>query len=93
MGGVTSARVVLAHGRGDLGVGRPRPWVRGEVTSVETVLSYDRDLIQTDPLLDIPQFASAKNVFYLIDRFPGMSSFQGSIESWFSGNFQALIPS
>ncbi|KAF2566788.1 hypothetical protein F2Q70_00027781 [Brassica cretica] len=22
-----------------------------------------------------------------------MSSFQGSIESWFSGNFQALIPS
>ncbi|KAF3545401.1 hypothetical protein DY000_02005536 [Brassica cretica] len=33
----------------------------GEVTSVETVLAYDRDLIQTDPLLDIPRFASAKN--------------------------------
>ncbi|KAF3521592.1 hypothetical protein F2Q69_00047481 [Brassica cretica] len=32
----------------------PRPWARGEVTSVETVLAYDRDLIQTDPLLDIP---------------------------------------
>ncbi|KAF2600452.1 hypothetical protein F2Q68_00008423 [Brassica cretica] len=58
---VTSARVVLAHGRGDLGAGRPRPWARGEVPSVETVLVYDRDLIQTDPLLDIPQFASAKN--------------------------------
>ncbi|KAF3487728.1 hypothetical protein F2Q69_00052529 [Brassica cretica] len=40
MGEVTSARVVLA---------------RGEVTSVETVLAYDRDLIQTDPLLDIPR--------------------------------------
>ncbi|KAH0863671.1 hypothetical protein HID58_080882, partial [Brassica napus] len=26
MGEVTSARVVLAHGRGDLGAGRPRPW-------------------------------------------------------------------
>ncbi|KAF2606603.1 hypothetical protein F2Q68_00044664 [Brassica cretica] len=26
-----------------------------EVTSVETVLAYDRDLIQTDPLLDIPR--------------------------------------
>ncbi|KAF3551004.1 hypothetical protein DY000_02007120 [Brassica cretica] len=45
MGEVNSARVVLAHGRGDL----------GEVTSVETVLAYDRDLIQTDPLLDIPR--------------------------------------
>uniref|UniRef100_A0A0D3E9M7 Uncharacterized protein n=1 Tax=Brassica oleracea var. oleracea TaxID=109376 RepID=A0A0D3E9M7_BRAOL len=72
MGEVTMARVVLAHGRGDLGAGRPRPWARGEVTSVEMVLAYDRDLIQTDPLLDIPRF-------------------QGSIESWFSGNFQALI--
>ncbi|KAF3501970.1 hypothetical protein F2Q69_00043911 [Brassica cretica] len=27
----------------------------GEVTSVETALAYDRDLIQTDPLLDIPR--------------------------------------
>ncbi|KAF3579017.1 hypothetical protein DY000_02033065 [Brassica cretica] len=26
MGEVTSARVVLAHGRGDLGAGRPHPW-------------------------------------------------------------------
>ncbi|KAF3523800.1 hypothetical protein F2Q69_00047525 [Brassica cretica] len=31
------------------------------MTSVETVLAYYRDLIQTDPLLDIPQFSSAKN--------------------------------
>ncbi|KAF2596574.1 hypothetical protein F2Q68_00010852 [Brassica cretica] len=46
-------RSVLANGRGDLGAGRPRPRARGEVTSVETVLAYDRDLIQTDPLLDI----------------------------------------
>ncbi|KAF2536469.1 hypothetical protein F2Q68_00021937 [Brassica cretica] len=29
--------------------------ILGEVTSVETVLAYDRDLIQTDPLLDIPR--------------------------------------
>ncbi|KAH0879207.1 hypothetical protein HID58_066601 [Brassica napus] len=65
MGEVISARVVLAHGRGDLGVGRPRPWARGEVTSVEMVLAYDRDLIQTDPLLDIPRFASAKNCLLL----------------------------
>ncbi|KAF3490206.1 hypothetical protein F2Q69_00052333 [Brassica cretica] len=28
MGEVTSVRVVLAHGRGDLGAGRPRPWAR-----------------------------------------------------------------
>uniref|UniRef100_A0A0D3DL54 Uncharacterized protein n=1 Tax=Brassica oleracea var. oleracea TaxID=109376 RepID=A0A0D3DL54_BRAOL len=28
MGEVTSARAVLAHGRGDLGAGRPRPWAR-----------------------------------------------------------------
>ncbi|KAF3519988.1 hypothetical protein DY000_02060052 [Brassica cretica] len=61
MGKVTSVRVVLAYGRGDLGAGHPRPWARGEMTSVETVLAYYRDLIQTDPLLDIPQFASAKN--------------------------------
>ncbi|KAF2604645.1 hypothetical protein F2Q70_00027776 [Brassica cretica] len=46
----------------------------GEVTSIEMVLACDRDLIQTDPLLDIPRF-------------------QGSIKSWFSGNFEALIPS
>ncbi|KAF3517209.1 hypothetical protein DY000_02060013 [Brassica cretica] len=61
MGEVTSARVILAHGRGDLGAGRPRPWARGEVTSVETVLAYDRDLIQTDPLLDIPW---ARGLYY-----------------------------
>ncbi|KAF3535404.1 hypothetical protein F2Q69_00022408 [Brassica cretica] len=30
MGEVTSVRVILAHGRGDLGAGRPRPWVRRE---------------------------------------------------------------
>ncbi|KAF3500305.1 hypothetical protein F2Q69_00043936 [Brassica cretica] len=65
MGKVTSARVILAHGRGHLGAGRPRPWARGEVTSVETVLAYDQDLIQTDPLLDIPRFASAKNYLLL----------------------------
>ncbi|KAF3579601.1 hypothetical protein DY000_02031401 [Brassica cretica] len=28
MGEVTSVRVVLVHGRGDLGAGRPRPWAR-----------------------------------------------------------------
>ncbi|KAF3523426.1 hypothetical protein F2Q69_00047812 [Brassica cretica] len=28
MGEVTMVLVVLAHGRGDLGYGRPRPWVR-----------------------------------------------------------------
>uniref|UniRef100_A0A0D3AVX0 Uncharacterized protein n=1 Tax=Brassica oleracea var. oleracea TaxID=109376 RepID=A0A0D3AVX0_BRAOL len=28
MGEVTSARVVLSHGGGDLGAGRPRPWAR-----------------------------------------------------------------
>ncbi|KAL0745141.1 hypothetical protein Bca101_100998 [Brassica carinata] len=28
MGEVTSVQVVLAHGRGDLGVGRPLPWAR-----------------------------------------------------------------
>ncbi|KAF2536981.1 hypothetical protein F2Q68_00021941 [Brassica cretica] len=58
-------RSVLVHGRDDLGAGRPRPWARGEVTSVETVLAYDRDLIQTDHLLDIPRFASAKNCLLL----------------------------
>ncbi|KAF3537805.1 hypothetical protein F2Q69_00024372 [Brassica cretica] len=60
MGEVTSARVVLARGRGDLCAGHPRPWARGEVTSVETVLAYDRDLIQTDPLLDIPRSSKKK---------------------------------
>ncbi|KAF3533047.1 hypothetical protein DY000_02039538 [Brassica cretica] len=49
MGEVTSVRVVFVHGRGDLGSGHPRPWVRsprrgssspmGEVTRVETVLT------------------------------------------------------
>ncbi|KAF3586949.1 hypothetical protein F2Q69_00030896 [Brassica cretica] len=65
MGEVTSMRVVLYHGRGELGAGRPRPWARGEVTSVETVLAYDRDLIQTDPLPNIPRFASAKKCLFL----------------------------
>ncbi|KAF3563936.1 hypothetical protein DY000_02015127 [Brassica cretica] len=51
MGEVTSARVVLAQGRGDLGSSSPR----GEVTWVETVLAYDQDIIQTDPFLDIPR--------------------------------------
>ncbi|KAF2552460.1 hypothetical protein F2Q68_00034468 [Brassica cretica] len=45
----------VGPGRGDLSAGRPHPWARGEVTSVEMVLAYDRHLIQTDPLLDIPQ--------------------------------------
>ena len=64
------------------------------VSGRETVVTYDRDLIQTYPLLDIPRFASVKKtVFYLINCFLGLSSFQGPIESRFSGNFQALIPS
>ncbi|KAF3508911.1 hypothetical protein F2Q69_00006720 [Brassica cretica] len=41
MGEVTSARVVLAHGRGDLSAGRPRPWAR-EVTRVETIVALGR---------------------------------------------------
>ncbi|KAF2608637.1 hypothetical protein F2Q68_00044320 [Brassica cretica] len=50
MGEVTSARVVLAHGGGDLGAGCPRPWARcprrgssspmGEVTSARVVLAH-----------------------------------------------------
>ncbi|WZZ79161.1 hypothetical protein YC2023_099733 [Brassica napus] len=30
-----------------------------------SVLAYDRDLIQTDPLLDVTRFASAKNCLLL----------------------------
>ncbi|KAF2546725.1 hypothetical protein F2Q70_00021796 [Brassica cretica] len=110
MGEVTSARVVLAHGRGDLGAGHPRPWARmtrvetvlGEVTWVQTVLALGRGgrsllTIETSSrLILFSTFLGShprKTVFYLINRFPGMSNFQGSIESWFSGNFQALIPS
>ncbi|KAF2614693.1 hypothetical protein F2Q70_00011749 [Brassica cretica] len=37
MGELTSARVVLVHGRGDLGAGRPRPWASQASTNEEIV--------------------------------------------------------
>ncbi|KAF3509401.1 hypothetical protein F2Q69_00005715 [Brassica cretica] len=83
--------LTLAHGRGDLGAGRPRPGARCPR------LRRSSFMIETSSrLIPFSTFLSShprKTVFYLINLFPGTSSFQGSIESWFSGNFQALIPS
>ncbi|KAF3565502.1 hypothetical protein DY000_02015500 [Brassica cretica] len=69
----------------------------GKVARVEMVLAVGRGgwsllTIETSSrLILFSTFLGShprKTVFYLINRFPGMSNFQGSIESWFSGNFQ-----
>ena len=44
MGEVTVVLVILAHGRGDLGDGRPRPWARRTSENLVHKYLYSSDL-------------------------------------------------